>query len=304
VSCSLFGCGQPDPEPVPYKPNNVAEAWANHFAAFGEQDVEKILKDYTDASVVEVHNDACEPPEMEQFTGKAAITGLFEGLFTTLTSTPDLDVPTFGDASNPTVEDAVLPASLDSANVFLVWSAVAQGIEKATDTFLWTESDGQVVIEKQNIVVSQPSVCSGKTTPSAPSADPTSPITLGWENHFAAFGAQNKSMILADYTEDSTVQVYTWGTGYEVFAGLTAIGNMFDSLWADMNAEADGNGDIGLGVPAGYPRVEVEFQSVFLTWFSHARPKATDTFLFDSAGKILRQTIVVTTGTSATQVVV
>jgi len=212
--------------------------------------------------------------------------------------------PTFGDASNPTVEDAVLPASLDSANVFLVWSAVGQGIEKATDTFLWTESDGQVVIQKQNIVVTQPSACSGAVTPSAPVADPNSPITLGWENHFAAFGAQDRAMILNDYTEDSTVQVYTWGTGYEVFAGLTAIGNMFDSLWADMNAQTDVNGTIGLGVPAGYPRVEVEFQSVFLTWFSHARPKATDTFLFDSAGKILRQTIVVTTGSLATQVVV
>jgi len=304
VSCSLFGCGQPDPEPTPYKPNNVAEAWANHFEAFGEQDVDKILKDYTDASVVQVHNDACSPPEMAQFTGKTEITDLFVGLFETLTSTPDLDVPTFGGASNPTVEDAVLPASLDSANVFLVWSAVGQGIEKATDTFTWTESDGQVVIEKQNIVVTQPAACSGATTPAAPSADPNSPITQGWDNHFAGFGAQDKGMILADYTEDSTVQVYTWGTGYEVFQGLTAIGNMFDSLWADMNAQTDVNGTIGLGVPAGYPRVEVGFQSVFLTWYSFARPKATDTFLFDSNGKILRQTIVVTTGTAPTQVVV
>jgi len=281
----------------------VAEAWDNHFAAFGAQDVDMIMKDYTSSSVVDVHNDACSPAEMQQFTGDA-IAGMFENLFTTLTSSPSLVLPSFGNASNPTVEDAVLPASLDSANVFLVWSAVDQGIEKATDTFLFGDSEGQVVIKKQNIVVTQPSACSGATTPNAPTADPSSPITLGWENHFAAFGAQNKSMILADYSEESTVQVYTWEQGYEVFEGLTAIGNMFDSLWADMNAQIDGDGSNGLGVPAGYPRVEVNFQSVFLTWYANARPKATDTFLFDANGKILRQTIVVTEGTAPTQVIV
>merc|ERR1719207_292447 len=34
----------------------VGDAWKNHFSAFGEQDVDKILKDYTDKSEVIVYN--------------------------------------------------------------------------------------------------------------------------------------------------------------------------------------------------------------------------------------------------------
>lgn len=305
---SLFGCG-PSPSPV-YAPNNVADAWANHFNAFGEQDLDKIMLDYDAESVLQIYNDACSPVGMTtEFVGQD-IRGFFDDLFTTLTPAPGLVVPVFTQTvDNPTVESCTLPCDqgLLKSNVFLVWSSAAQGIEQATDTFLWKDAGGVVKVKKQNIVATQPSACTGGQTSVAPNPDPTSPITQGWNNHLAGFGSQNKTMILQDYLESSTVQVWTWwreeGHGYAIFTGLDEIGDMFDDLWLDMNSEMV-NGSIGLAIPPGFPRVEVDKQSVFLTWSSFARPKATDTFLFDAAGKILRQTIVVTVGSATTRVVV
>jgi len=302
ASASLFGCGNPPPTPAPYAPTTVSAAWANHFEAFGAQDVDKIMLDYDDESVLQIFNDGCSSGVLQEFVGLLPIAGFFADLFETLTPTPDLNVPPFGDpdVGNPTVEGADV-LSMDAANVFLVWQSVAQGIEKATDTFLWKEVASTVKVKKQNIVATQPNACPAEPVenPAAPEPDATSPVTLGWNNHFNAFGAQDLEMMMLDYTENSTVQVYTWNaeTPYTTYEGLSEIRTMFTDLWAAMNAQTDVNGSIGLGVPSGFPRVEVDVQSVFLTWFSNSNPKATDTFLFDAAGKILRQTIVTTTGT-------
>jgi len=292
---------------APYNPTTVGEAWLNHFEAFGAQDVDKIMLDYDEETVLQIHNDACGPGSdgfLAEFKGLAPIRQFFTDLFVTLTPTPGLNVPAFaGDAANPTVDDATVGSSLDAANVFLVWQSVDQGIEKATDTFLWKEiiglGGGRIMIKKQNIVATQPSACPAEFTanPPAPNADPKSPVTMGWNNHFEAFGAQDLNKILADYTESSTVQVFAWdqaeGEGYTEYKGLSAIGGMFTQLWQDMNAAAVGD-DLGLGVATEFPRVETAMQEVFLVWYSNSNPKATDTFLFDSAGKITRQTIVTT----------
>merc|ERR1719384_893940 len=131
-------------------------------------------------------------------------------------------------------------------------------------------------------------------TPEAPDYDPAGPLGMGWDNHLAAFGAQNNSQILLDYTEDSTIQVYTWNpaqgeANYMSYAGLMKIGMMFDSLWEAMNAQMK-DGTNGLDVDL--LRVEDAMMSVFLVWHSYSNPKATDTFLFDANGKITRQLIV------------
>merc|ERR1711884_956842 len=278
------------------------------------------MEDYDAGSVLQIFNDACGNGSatgvLTEYVGVDAIKGFFQELFTTLTpNNPGLALPAFSfegtNYSNPTVEEKY-GTNLDSANVFLVWSSIDQGIMKATDTFMWkVEGPFNIVrILKQNIVATQPAAC--PDSPPANAAPPTpptdSPIKAGWDNHFAAFGAQNKTNILLDYTESSVVQVYSWGgrdaAGYEKYEGLTAIGGMFDALWASMNAQTK-DGSIGLGVPDGFPRVEHDIQSVFLTWYSYSNPKATDTFLFDAAGKITRQTIVTTQGTApAVEVIV
>jgi len=306
---SLFGCG-PSPVPV-YAPNNVADAWTNHFDAFGGQDLDKIMLDYDAESVLQIYNDACSPGVMTEFVGND-IRGFFDELFTTLTPTPGLVLPVFTQlVDNPIVESCTLPCDegLLKSKVFLVWSSVAQGIEKATDTFLWKDAGGVVKVKKQNIVATQPSACTGGQTPVAPNPDPTSPITQGWNNHLAGFGSQNRTMILQDYLESSIVEVFDWSEGPDaegmrIFTGLDEIGDLFTGLWFIMNAFMV-NGSIGLAIPPEFPRVEVDKQSVFLMWSSLAFPKATDTFLFDADGKILRQTIVQTfAGLKTTRVVV
>ena len=42
-----------DPTPPDaYAPKDMEEAWLNHLSAFGEQDLDKILLDYTPSSVI------------------------------------------------------------------------------------------------------------------------------------------------------------------------------------------------------------------------------------------------------------
>jgi len=312
VGTSLIGCG--NTPPTAWNPDSVAKAWKNHFDAFGAQDLDKIMLDYDAGSLLEVFNDACGGGSADgvltKYVGVAPIRGFFDELFTTLTpGNPGLGLADFGASSNPTVEEKVAD-NVDSANVFLVWTSVAQGIEKATDTFLFKIENGAVRIRQQTIVTSHANAC-----PSSPPANPSpksppsdSLIKAGWDNHFKGFGDQDKAVILADYTESSVVQIYSWGgrdaAGYSKYEGLTAIGNMFDTLWSDMNAQTVNGTDIGLGVPSGFPRVDHVLQSVFLTWFSYSNPKATDTFLFDAAGKITRQTIVTTTGVAPSSEVI
>merc|ERR1712129_625838 len=166
-------------------------------------------------------------------TVSAAWDNHFEDLFTTLTPTPGLNIPAFSTAeANPTVENAGVDGSMEAANVFLVWQSVDQGILKATDTFMWKKVGSVVKVKKQNIVATQPSACPAEPepNPAAPVTNASSPIAMGWNNHFEAFGAQDKAKILLDYTEGSSVQVWTWdqadGEGYTTYKGLTAIGNM------------------------------------------------------------------------------
>ena len=40
--------------PEPYAPTTAGMAWENHFSAFGAQDVDKIMLDYKDYSVLKV----------------------------------------------------------------------------------------------------------------------------------------------------------------------------------------------------------------------------------------------------------
>lgn len=304
ASASLFGCGStPAPTPAPYAPTTVAAAWANHFEAFGTQNVAQIMLDYDEDSVLQIFNDGCSPAGvLQEFVGVAPIKGFFEGLFATLTPTPGLNVPDFTvDVANPTVYEPS-GESFAPATVFLVWQSVDQGIDKATDTFLWKEVDSVVKVKKQNIVATEPGACPATPdpNPTAPTPDPDSPITMGWNNHLDGFGTQNRTQILLDYTDTSTVEVWTWGMadkeGYKTYVGLDQIGGMFDELWAGMNAQKDAAESIGLEIAAEFPRVEDGKQSVFLVWQSYSNPKATDSFSFDDAGMIIHQTIVTTAG--------
>ena len=117
----------------------------------------------------------------------------------------------------------------------------------------------------------------------------STPVQKGWDNHFAAFGAQDVEKILEDYTEDS--QVMVWDTSKNeksVFKGISKIKLLFEGLFKNLS-------DISA---LAAPLIEVEEDPgnmVFLVWecpSSKGYTKVTDTFIF-KGDKILRQNIVV-----------
>lgn len=56
-----------------------------------------------------------------------------------------------------------------------------------------------------------------------------------FKNHFDAFGEQNLTKIMLDYTEDSVIQVWNWSSNeLNENKGLEAISAMFDGFWKGM----------------------------------------------------------------------
>lgn len=256
-------------------------AWDNHFAAFAEQNVSKILLDYVEESEVVIHDIATGINS--RHSGLAGVEALFTGLFSDLHDLSDLAAPVVE------VEEGPIP------QVFLVWENKASGIVQATDTFAF-DNNGKII--RQNIVVWSNTSTAGpaNTSTAGPELDlnsvaETTPTQAGWDNHFSAFAEQDVPKILLDYTEESEIKVYNMITEqYTTHTGLAEIGTLFAGLFAELH-------DNSL---LAAPVVMVEHEpipQVFLVWESPASGylKGTDSFLFDDAGKIIRQNIVVQT---------
>jgi len=142
-------------------------------------------------------------------------------------------------------------------------------------------------------------------------------VCAGWNNHFEAFDAGCKAVkdsaidatlmtaaldkIMKDYTADSIVQVFdNRGKTYSKFDSEAKIRTMFEGLFTDINKAKTTPYDPNTnGVEVKVLEVEKAFNGVFLVWSSESHPKATDTFVFNTEGKIIRQNIVVTTKTPA-----
>lgn len=292
VGVTLFGCGS-NPAP-PYNPTSLAEAWANHGDAVGTLDADKIMLDYDDDSVLAVFNDACEGDTgYAEYRGQE-IKGFFESLFTRLADPELTFLPAFtGGDPNPFVEPET--GALDAtANVFLVWRSPDEGFGPSTDSFLWKTG---YKIMKQNIVTTEEAACGGTVAQKRQlQGAQRDKVQAGWDNHFEAFGEQNVTQIMEDYLETSIIRVFdSNGDMYSKHEGLEAIQTMFIELFATINAAKQGD---DAGVEVRLVSVEPEYSSVLLVWTSFSHPKATDTFLFDDAGKIVRQNIVVTTASN------
>ena len=108
---------------VHYSPPSVQESWDNHFAAFGGQDVDRILLDYTEDSEIIVYDQTSGGKTV--FTGLAGVRDCFTGLFARLSDTSGLTVP---------VVEVNEPANGQPGSVFLVWRCPASGYAEATDT--------------------------------------------------------------------------------------------------------------------------------------------------------------------------
>ena len=170
--------GTPASEAAPQPPSDetkaiVNAAWDNHFAAFGAQDVEKILADYSEESEIRVYDQTTG--EKKLFVGLEGVREAFVGLFASL---PDLSA-----LAAPLVD-----VSEARSQVLLVWECPSSGVVRATDTFLF-DAAGKIVT--QNVVLV------------------TKPVVQpAWDNHFAAFGAQDLDRILLDYCDTSIIKVW------------------------------------------------------------------------------------------------
>ena len=112
----------------------VQAAWDNHFSAFGAQDVEKILEDYTEDSHVVVWDTATGT--RSDFKGLEQVKACFVGLFEKLSDLSTLAAP-------------VVEVQEEQGMVFLVWECPGSGVAKATDTFVFVGNK----IKRQNVVV-------------------------------------------------------------------------------------------------------------------------------------------------------
>jgi len=264
---SIFCCAQGNQTMEPI----VQPAWDNHFAAFGSQDVSKVLLDYCEQSKIVVYN--WHDDTETEFNGISGAKECFTGLFAALPDLSGLAAPEIHvEEGNP-------------KSVFLIWRCPSSGVAHCTDTFLFDDA-GKIV--RQYIVQLTEGAPAGK----APLC--TEPqggkVQASWDNHFAAFGGQDVDKILKDYTEKSVIKVYDQITGeLAEFKGLKGVKELFTGLFKDLHDTS------GLAAPAIRvdPGSEGIAGSVFLVWrcptsgFTHV----TDTFLFDEDGKIAKQNI-------------
>merc|ERR1712194_819792 len=160
----------------------VADAWDNHFSAFGGQNVTKIMKDYDDSSEVYVFDHSSG--NLDTYTGTTEIQSLFEALF--------ISLPDPGDVGAPV---QIVEEKETSPYVLLVWKSPGNGYARATDTFVFNNAD-TAMIERQFVVVSY----------QAP-VDPN----IVYENHVAAILAQNVADATKNYAAPSTPsRVHSW----------------------------------------------------------------------------------------------
>ena len=113
---------------------SVQAAWDNHFSAFGEQNVEKILLDYTEESEILIWDTKAE--KTTRFKGLEGAKTCFTNLFGALSDLSTLKAP-------------LVEVQEDPGMVFLVWECPGCGYKKVTDTFLFKGNK----ILRQNIVV-------------------------------------------------------------------------------------------------------------------------------------------------------
>jgi len=178
--------------------------------------------------------------------------------------------------------------------VFLVWEApeAMPSIARAVDGFIFDDDN---MIVSQYIYVTESLEFARRArrrlqeegSEAMPESGMMTPVAASWDNHFNAFGAQDVSMILEDYTEDSAVQVFQEDTQtVDYFYGLAGVEELFTNLFADLWSY-DTLAAPQLTVVEDYPG------SVFLIWETPevGVTRAADVFAFSRDGKIYRQYI-------------
>jgi len=140
-------------------------AWDNHFTAFRNQDLDKIMLDYNERSVVTIFYSTARMTSTS--TGSTGIRAMFKKLFQELSDLSDLSAP-------------VIQVNTDPKSVFFCWACPSSGIQTATDTYVFGDD---FKIHRQNLSI----------TKKAPECKP--------EKHFSVFGAQRLQRLLPNFSK-------------------------------------------------------------------------------------------------------
>jgi len=237
------------------------------------------LVDYSEESVITTFDQTTSTKTV--YTGLEGARECFVGLFKSLPDLTDLAAPV------QVVKEATAYAP---GSVLLIWKCPASGYTQATDTFIF---DASSKILRQNVVfVYQDPKGDGKVVEKNDTEESSGsgPVHDGWSNHFAAFGAQDVEKIVADYVESSEITVFNHVDGSKTeYKGLAGARNCFEGLFKSLFDTSN------LGAPIVHVEENAAGGQVLLVWNAAASGyvRATDTFIFNSAGKILRQHVVV-----------
>jgi len=246
------------------------------------------MLDYSELSIITIYDQTTGSKTVH--SGMAGVRTCFEGLFTSLFETKDLEAP---------VQIVKEARKHEPGSVLLVWRCPASGYSQATDTFIF-DSSGKIF--RQNVVVVyQDPRGDGSVEPKNDSVVPSGsgPVHEGWTNHFKAFGEQKVDDILKDYVEESEITVFNHADGSSTkYQGLAGAKECFEGLFKSLSDCSD------LAAPIIHVEEATDGKAgqVFLVWKCPASgyERATDTFIFNGAGKITRQHVVVHHVTAAT----
>jgi len=261
-------------------------SWDNHAAAFGAMDVDKILLDYTEDSVIIVSDFTSGVDQV--FNGLAGVRTCFEALFGYLETNGGFP------ASLVVPENGLV---VESDQVFLIWKAEASGIIKATDTFI-TDADGKFAIQTVTLwTAAGKPVLTGESVDLNAAMAETAPEMVHWANHLDAFATGDIEKMVLDYNADAVINEYDFGLAegkeFSSYTGEAGVRELFPKYfgWAGECIEKD-TMDVNLPVI----HVAKGFIYLHVTFVCAGIPKWTDTFLIDDAGMIKRQNIIFESG--------
>lgn len=273
-----------------YAPENVSAAWKNHFDAFAGSDLTKIMLDYDTNSILEVYDAGID--KLQTYKTTSEIEGFFQTAFAGL-GDPN-QATTMAD---PIVEEP--STNVPFGQVFLVWKSPDSTAKfpAVTDTFVFDPETFKII--RQNVVVFSDMNCPKTSPDGGKEVATTGAVQKGWNNHFAAFGQQNLTKIMQDYTGDSKAMFFDVAAGNDaavsVNAGTANIEAMFKGLFTELDDRTN------LRVPhvatSTFAKNGAEGSDLgmtFLIWRSPTDSYAhvTDTFVYNKDGKIIRQNIV------------
>eukprot|EP00562_Extubocellulus_spinifer_P010649 CAMPEP_0178499064 /NCGR_PEP_ID=MMETSP0696-20121128/15619_1 /TAXON_ID=265572 /ORGANISM="Extubocellulus spinifer, Strain CCMP396" /LENGTH=326 /DNA_ID=CAMNT_0020127725 /DNA_START=96 /DNA_END=1076 /DNA_ORIENTATION=+ len=183
-----------------YAPTTVQEAWDNHIGAVATNNLTQVMMDYTEESVLLVHDIGGERGNLQEYRGLEPIEAFFAAVL------PTLDVANF---SMP-----MLDIDEEGRQVFLGWSIPNNGLYQVSDVL---EFNPDFTIKYQNTVMN--------TIPPEGMRErnrnleyvrernrnleyaPTSSLEV-WKNHLDGVSERDVDKIMLDYDNTSVIRVF------------------------------------------------------------------------------------------------